>query len=117
MKDPIDAFVLEPLEARGIAPAPEADSITLIRRLFYDLVGLVPTMEQVARHEEVLAEDREAGLERLVDDLLASEHFGERWGRHWLDKARYADSDGYEKDNGPPRRLEVSRLGDRGHQQ
>ena len=95
---PIDAFVLARLEEEGIAPSPEADAITLVRRLFYDLVGLPPSPEQVDHYRDLIGSDGEAGIERLVDDLLASPHFGERWGRHWLDKARYADSDGYEKD-------------------
>ncbi len=102
IRNPIDAFVLAELEERGIAPSPAADPITLIRRLFYDLVGLPPAPGQVDRYRAALETDVEAGLSQLVDDLLASEHFGERWGRHWLDKARYADSDGYEKDNNRP---------------
>jgi hypothetical protein len=102
VKNPVDVFVLGGLERRAIAPSPEAGTITLIRRLFYDLVGLPPTLEQVEHYEALMANKREAGLTQLVDDLLASAHFGERWGRHWLDKARYADSDGYEKDNNRP---------------
>lgn len=101
-KHPVDAFVLARLEAEGINPSPEADPITLIRRLFYDLVGLPPTPEQVSTYLSAIEADREAGLARLADDLLASPAFGERWGRHWLDRARYADSDGYEKDNHRP---------------
>ena len=99
---PIDAFVLAKLEAAGIAPSPEAESVTLIRRLFYDLAGLPPTPEQVATYLAGIEADREKGLARVVEDLLASPAFGERWGRHWLDRARYADSDGYEKDNHRP---------------
>ncbi|MBL9153974.1 MAG: PSD1 domain-containing protein [Verrucomicrobiales bacterium] len=102
VKSPIDAFVLAGLEARKIAPSPEADEVALIRRLYYDLIGLPPTPAEVDRYRGLLAADREAGLSKLADDLLASVHFGERWGRHWLDKARYADSDGYEKDNNRP---------------
>ncbi len=98
-RSPVDAFVLARLEAEGIAPSPEADAVTLIRRLFYDLVGLPPSLEQVVAYRAAIETDREAGLARLVDDLLASPAFGERWGRHWLDRARYADSDGFEKDN------------------
>jgi hypothetical protein len=101
-KHPVDAFILARLEAEGIAPSPEADSVTLIRRLFFDLAGLPPTPEQVATYRAGIEADREAGLARLADDLLASPAFGERWGRHWLDRARYADSDGYEKDNHRP---------------
>ncbi len=101
-KHPIDAFVLGRLEEEGIAPSPEADPKTLIRRLFCDLTGLPPTPEQVDDHFARIEADRETGLARLVEDLLASPAFGERWGRHWLDRARYADSDGYEKDNHRP---------------
>jgi hypothetical protein len=101
-KHPVDAFVLARLEAEGIAPSPEADAVTLIRRLFYDLAGLPPAPEQVATYRAAIEADHEAGLARLADDLLASPAFGERWGRHWLDRARYADSDGYEKDNHRP---------------
>ncbi|MBW3541704.1 MAG: DUF1549 domain-containing protein, partial [Planctomycetes bacterium] len=98
-RNAIDRFVLERLNAAGIAPAPEADRHTLIRRLHYDLVGLPPAPEEV---DAFVADDAPDAYEKLVDRLLASPHFGERWGRHWLDKARYADSDGYEKDNPRP---------------
>ncbi|MCA9088290.1 MAG: DUF1553 domain-containing protein, partial [Planctomycetaceae bacterium] len=79
----------------GISPSPRADRYTLIKRLYYDLLGLSPTPEAVHRF---VADDSPTAYANLVDELLASPHFGERWGRHWLDKARYADSDGYEKD-------------------
>ncbi len=102
IKSSIDRFVLAKLEREKIVPSHEANSITLIRRLYYDLLGMVPTIEKVDHYQALLERDRETGLEQLVDDLLSSQHFGERWGRHWLDKARYADSDGYEKDNGRP---------------
>lgn len=102
VKNAIDAFVLARLEKEKISPSPEADDITLIRRLFYDLAGLPPSPEQVALYRAAIAADREAGLAKLTDDLLASPTFGERWGRHWLDRARYADSDGFEKDNHRP---------------
>jgi len=98
-QSPIDFLVSETLEEEGIEVSPPAADITLIRRLFYDLNGLPPYPEQVADHLSRFQEDREKGVSRLVDDLLGSPHFGERWGRHWLDHARYADSDGYEKDN------------------
>lgn len=101
-RHPIDAFVLARLEAENLQPSPEADAITLIRRLFYDLAGLPPSPEQVAAYLGAIEADREAGLARVVDDLLAGPAFGERWGRHWLDRARYADSDGFEKDNHRP---------------
>ncbi len=91
----IDRFVQAGLEAKGIEPSPEADRYTLIKRLSYDLIGLPPNVEEV---DEFVNDTSANAYEKVVDRLLASPHFGERWGRHWLDKARYADSDGYEKD-------------------
>ncbi len=95
----IDRFVLGKLEATRIRPSAEADRYTLIRRIYYDLLGLPPTPEEADAFVNDTAPD---AYERLVDRTLASPHFGERWGRHWLDRARYADSDGYEKDNARP---------------
>jgi len=95
VRNPIDAFILARLEKEGIPPSPEADRRTLIRRLSLDLLGLLPTPADV---ETFVNDRRPDAYERLVDRLLASPHYGERWGRHWLDLARYADSDGYEKD-------------------
>ncbi|MEP6672056.1 MAG: DUF1549 domain-containing protein, partial [Chthoniobacter sp.] len=92
---PIDRFVRARLSQEGLAPSPEADRRTLVRRLSLDLLGLPPTPEEVEAYVSDVAPD---AYERLVDRTLASPHFGERWGRHWLDLARYADSDGYEKD-------------------
>ena len=89
---PIDRFVLARLEKENIAPSPEAERATLIRRLSLDLLGLPPSPAEVEQFVNDKAPD---AYERLVDRLLASEHYGERWGRHWLDAARYADSDGY----------------------
>ncbi len=91
VRNEIDAFVLAKLEREKIAPSLEADRRTLIRRLSFDLLGLPPTTEDV---NEFLADSRPDAYERLVDRLLASPHFGERWGRHWLDRARFADSSG-----------------------
>ena len=91
----IDRFILARLEKEGLKPSPEADRITLVRRLYLDLLGLPPTPAEV---EKFLADREPNAYERLVDRLLASPHYGERWARHWLDAARYADSDGYEKD-------------------
>jgi mono/diheme cytochrome c family protein len=92
VQTPIDAFVLAGLEAKGLAPAPAADRRILIRRVTQDLHGLPPTPEEVAAFEADRSPDAYA---RLIDRLLASPRYGERWGRHWLDVARYADSKGY----------------------
>ena len=93
--NPIDAFVLARLAKENIQPAPQADKRTLLRRIHLDLTGLPPTPDDVSKF---LADSAPDAYERVVDRLLASPHFGERWARHWLDRARYADSDGYEKD-------------------
>lgn len=95
----IDAFVAARLASQGVAPSPPADAATLIKRLSYDLLGLPPDPADVDRF---VADESPEAYRRLVDRLLESPHFGERWGRHWLDMARYADSDGYEKDNPRP---------------
>ncbi len=94
-RNPIDRFVLARLEKEGLAPSPEADRTTLIRRLSLDLLGLPPAVADV---DAFLADKSERAYEKLVDRLLSSPHYGERWGRLWLDAARYADSDGFEKD-------------------
>ena len=91
----IDAFVLAAQEETGVAPAPLADRETLLRRVYFDLIGLGPTPEERMRF---LNDDAPGAYERLVKRLLASRNYGERWGRYWLDVARYADSDGYEYD-------------------
>jgi hypothetical protein len=95
VRNPIDAFVLAKLESEGIEPSPEADRNTLIRRVSLDLIGLPPTPEEV---EQFVSDNQPDAYERLVDRLLASPHYGEKWARSWLDLAHYADSDGYEKD-------------------
>src|SRR5438105_1480198 len=95
VRNPIDRFILARLEKEGIKPSPEADRVTLIRRLSLDLLGLPPTPQEV---DEFVRDSRADAYERLVDRLLASPHYGERWGRHWLDLGRYADSDGLAKD-------------------
>ena len=92
VKNPVDAFVLAKLESKNMAPAPQADRRTLIRRATFDLTGLPPTPEEVAAFEADPAPDAFA---KVVDRLLASPHYGERWGRYWLDVARYADTKGY----------------------
>ena len=98
-RNPIDAFVLAQLEGLNIGPSPEADRATLIRRLHFDLTGIPPTPGEV---DAFVNDTSPYAYENLVNRLLASPHFGERWGRYWLDMARYADSDGYEKDTGRP---------------
>lgn len=97
--NPVDAFVQARLKAEGLTPSPEADRITLIRRVHYDLLGLPPSPEQV---DAFVADASPRAYEAMLDEALASPHFGERWARHWLDMARYADSDGYEKDRPRP---------------
>jgi Protein of unknown function (DUF1549)/Protein of unknown function (DUF1553)/Planctomycete cytochrome C len=93
--NPIDRFILARLEKEGMTPSPEADKTTLLRRVSLDLTGLPPTPEEV---DAFLKDKSPKAYEKQVDRLLASPHYGEKWGRHWLDAARYADSDGYEKD-------------------
>lgn len=87
----IDRFVLNKLQQAGLTPAPDADRRTLLRRAYFDLIGLPPSPEQL---KAFLEDTSENAFERVVDQLLRSRHFGERWGRHWLDVARYADSTG-----------------------
>ncbi|MEW6304648.1 MAG: PSD1 and planctomycete cytochrome C domain-containing protein [Verrucomicrobiota bacterium] len=95
VRTPIDNFILARLDAEKLKPSPEADKITLLRRLHLDLTGLPPTIAEV---DAFLADKSKNAYEKQVERLLNSPHYGERWGRHWLDAARYADSDGYEKD-------------------
>ena len=94
-RNPIDRFVLARLEREGLSPAPRADKYTLVRRLYLDLIGLPPTPEEV---DQFVGDTSADAYEQLVDRLLASPHYGERWARRWLDLARYADTNGYEKD-------------------
>ena len=91
----VDAFIAARLESKNLVPTPEADKRSLIRRASIDVTGLPPTPDEVA---EFLADERPDAYERLIDRLLASPRFGERWARHWLDLARYAESDGYKAD-------------------
>ena len=95
----VDAFVLERLRAQGLKPSPEADRATLIRRLSFDLTGLPPTPQEVSAFVQDSAPD---AYERLVERLLASPHYGERWAQHWLDVVRFAESDGFEYDRYRP---------------
>ncbi len=99
VRNPIDRFVLARLEAQGIRPSDEADKRTLLRRLSLDLTGLPPTPAEI---RDFLEDESEESYQRVVDRLLASPHYGERWGRHWLDIAHYADSHGYSIDGERP---------------
>ncbi len=98
-RTPIDRYLLTKLAAAGLKPNPPADRRTLIRRVTFDLLGLPPTPEEVAAF---LADSSPTAYETLIDRLLASPHYGERWGRHWLDLARFAESHGYEQDYDRP---------------
>ena len=95
VRNPIDAFILARLEKEGLQPSPEASKETLLRRVYLDLIGLPPSVKEI---DEFLADNAPNAYEKVVDKLLASPHYGERWARLWLDLARYADSNGYEKD-------------------
>ena len=92
---PVDRFLEASRRDAGLTAAPRADRLTLLRRAYLDLIGLPPTPEQI---EEFLADTERGAWERLIDKLLDSPHYGERWGRHWMDVARYADTDGFEQD-------------------
>ncbi|HSQ55039.1 MAG TPA: DUF1549 and DUF1553 domain-containing protein [Gemmata sp.] len=94
-RNPIDAFVRARLQKEGLKPSSETDKITLCRRLFLDLIGLPPSPKEV---DDFVNDNSKNAYEKLVEKLLASPHYGEKWARWWLDAARYADSDGYEKD-------------------
>lgn len=96
---PVDAFILQKLEEKGIEPAKPADRATLLRRVSYDLTGLPPTEQEM---REFLADRAPNAYEKVVDRLLASPRYGEKWGRHWLDVARYADSTGNDEDHRYP---------------
>lgn len=97
--NPIDAFVAARLGESGLAPSPTADPIALVRRVYFDLLGLPPTPAQV---EAFTRDPSPAAYEKLLDTLLDSPHYGEKWGRHWLDLVRYAESNGYERDSAKP---------------
>ena len=91
----IDRFVLQRLEKEGLSPAPEAEPTALVRRVYFDLIGLPPTPEELDAYREDMSPDR---YERLIDRLLEDPRYGEKWGRHWLDVVRYAESDGWRQD-------------------
>jgi len=99
VRTPIDSFILAKLEGKGLHPNPPADKVTLLRRASFDLIGLPPTPEEVAAF---VADDSPQAFEKVVDRLLASPQYGERWGRHWLDLARYAESEGFKADETRP---------------
>src|SRR4051794_5114931 len=99
VKSPIDAFILAKLEEKGLGPAAPADKLTLLRRATFDLTGLPPTDSEIS---DFLADTSPHAFEKVVDRLLASPRYGERWGRHWLDVARYADSTGADEDHRYP---------------
>ena len=99
IKNGIDAFVLARLEKEGLKPNPQASKETLIRRAYYDLIGLPPNPEQV---QAFLEDNDPKAFEQLVDELLRMPQYGEKWGRHWLDLVRYAETNGYERDSEKP---------------
>jgi cytochrome c553 len=99
VRNPIDRFILAAAEAKGLSPNRPATKRVLIRRAYFDLIGLPPTPEQVAAF---LADDSPQAFEKVIDALLDSPHYGERWGRHWLDAARFAESHGFEQDYDRP---------------
>jgi hypothetical protein len=94
-RTPVDRFILARLEAEGLRPMPEADGLTLLRRVTYDLTGLPPTIEEI---DQFLGDRSADRYERLISRLLASPAYGERWAQHWLDLARFAETDGFEQD-------------------
>jgi hypothetical protein len=100
VRNDLDRFILAKLEAKGLQPSPEADPRTLIRRLYFDLLGLPPTPEEVESFMRECSSigSRQSAIGNLIDRLLASPHYGERWSRHWLDIAHYADTHGFERD-------------------
>ncbi|MDB5174044.1 MAG: Planctomycete cytochrome, partial [Phycisphaerales bacterium] len=99
VRNPIDAFVLSKLESKGMSPAQPADRIALLRRAYYDLTGLPPTPTEV---NAFMADPSPDAYEKEIDKLLASPHYGEKWGRYWLDLVRYGESNSYERDNPKP---------------
>jgi hypothetical protein len=99
LQNPVDRFLEKTRQDKGLQSAPKADRLTLARRAYLDLIGLPPTLEEL---NAFMADTAPGNWERLIDKLLASPHYGERWGRHWLDVARYADSGGFQNDTDRP---------------
>lgn len=99
VRNPIDVFILAKLEQKGLSPAPRADRVTLIRRAYFNLTGLPPTPEEV---DQFINDKSPHAYEHLIDRLLASPRYGERWARHWLDLVRYADTNSFERDGAKP---------------
>src|SRR4029077_19783354 len=93
--NPVDAFILQRLKQEGLKPSPAADRATLVRRLYFDMLGLPPTPAEVS---QFVADKAPDAYTKLVEKLLASPHYGERWGQHWLDVVRFAETDGFEYD-------------------
>jgi hypothetical protein len=98
-QNPVDRFLEKTRQEKGVQPAPKADRLTLLRRASMDLIGLPPTLQEI---EAFIADTAPGAWERAIDRLLASPHYGERWGRHWLDVARYGDSGGFQNDTDRP---------------
>ncbi len=96
--NPIDAFIQERLEKEGLAPSEKADPYTLLRRLYLDLIGLPPSPQEIESFISAFQRDPTGSMEQKIDELMSRSAFGEKWARHWLDVARYADSNGFEKD-------------------
>ena len=102
IRTPVDRFIAARLEDKNLLPSREASATRLVRRIYFDLIGLPPTPDKVNAFVEAHESDAQAAAPRLIDELLASSHYGERWARHWLDVARYADSNGQEGDQDRP---------------
>lgn len=100
--NPIDSFITSKLRDSGLSMSPPADARTLVRRLYYDLIGLPPPPETLTEFEREFGVDAESALDRLVEQLLAMPQYGERWARHWLDVVHYGDTHGYDKDKPRP---------------
>ncbi|HLW66844.1 MAG TPA: DUF1549 and DUF1553 domain-containing protein [Gemmataceae bacterium] len=99
---PVDYFILAKLQAKGLSPSPAAEPRILLRRLYFDLIGLPPTPEEMERFLREYPAKPQAAIEKVIDQLLASPHYGERWGRHWLDVVRFGQTNGYERDGEKP---------------